>query len=249
MGNNASCVTPLEVTRLIKGQKMAKIEISANLRNVAGKGAARKVRNNKNIPAVIYGNKADPVAIELNGHDFGEMIKKPGLRTKLFIIDTGKSKENAMLMDVQYHTVKDTPMHADFRRVDIKKPVLVNVPLNLINVETSRGLKMGGALNFAVRSVELLAMVDDIPEKIDVDLLNLNIMDTVHGSDLSLPKGVELGLHQAQLAFVTITGKMKEEKVETPVATAAAAAPAAGAPAAAGKPAPGAAPKEAPKKA
>jgi len=215
---------------------MAKIEISAKARNAAGKGAARKVRKDKNIPAVIYGNNTAPSAIELDGHDFGELIKKPGLRTKLFVIDTGSAKENAMLADIQYHPVKDTPLHVDFKRIDVKKPVAVNVPVSLVNVETSRGLKMGGALNFAVRSVALLAMVDDIPEKIEIDLANLNITDTVHGKDLVLPKGVELGLHQAELAFVTITGKMKEEKEEpkpaaaaTTAAAGAAATPAAGA--------------------
>lgn len=191
---------------------MAKIEMTAKLRNVAGKGAAREIRNNKNIPAVIYGNKQDPVAIELEGHSFFELIKKPGLRTKLFVIDTGNNKEHTMLVDVQYHPVKDTPMHADFKRIDITKPVAVEVPVNLINVEISKGLKAGGALNFAVRNIMLMAMVDHIPEKVDIDLQNMNITDTFHGRDLKLPDGVELGLHQANLALVTITGKMKEEK-------------------------------------
>jgi large subunit ribosomal protein L25 len=205
---------------------MAKIELSAGLRVVAGKGAARKVRNDRKIPAVIYGNKIEPAAIELNGHDFAELVKKPGLRTKLFVIDTGKTKENAMLMDIQYHPVKDVPIHADFKRIDVSKPVYVDVPLNLMNVETSRGLKMGGALNFAVRSVLISAKVADIPEKIDIDIQNMNITDTIHGRDLTLPRNVELGLRQADLAFVTITGKMKEEPAEAASAAAAAAAPA-----------------------
>jgi len=207
---------------------MAKIELSAQTRAVAGKGAARKVRNNKKIPAVIYGNNKEPVAIELDGHGFCELIKKPGLRTKLFVIDAGKVKENAMLMDIQYHPVSDLPMHVDFKRIDVAKPIGVGVPLRLVNAETSKGLKLGGVLNFAVRSVLVLAKVDDIPEHIDVDIQNLNITDSVHGRDLALPKNVELGLRQADLAFITITGKMKEE-VEAPKAAAAAdaAAPAA----------------------
>ena len=171
---------------------MAKIEITAGLRSVAGKGAARKVRNDKKIPAVIYGNKKDPIAIELDNHSFSELIKRPGLRTKLFVIDTGHAKENAMLADIQYHPVKDTPMHVDFKRVDVSQPVAVNVPINLLNIETSRGLKLGGALNFAVRSVSILAKIDDIPDKIDIDLQNMNITDTIHGRDLALSEGVEL---------------------------------------------------------
>jgi len=161
------------------------------------------------------------VSIELNGHDFGELIKRPGLRTKLFVIDTGAAKENALLMDIQYHPVKDTPMHVDFKRIDPSKPVSVDVPLRLINQEISKGLKLGGALNFAVRQVILSAKVDAIPEFIEIDLAGLDITDTVHGRDLKLPDGVELGLHQADLAFVTITGKMKEEDEAKPEAAAA----------------------------
>jgi len=219
---------------------MAKIEMAAKLRPVAGKGAARKVRNNNSIPAVIYGNKAEPIAIELDGQFFGELIKTPGLRTKLFVIDAAGKKENAMLMDIQYHPVKDTPMHVDFKRVDTTKPVNVSVPIVLLNAATSKGLKAGGTLNFAVRQVAIVAKVDDVPEVIEIDLSDLNITDTVHGEDLILPKGAQLGLHQTDLAFVTITGKMKEEAETAPTApttaaaaTAAAAAPAATTPAAA----------------
>ena len=80
-------------------------------------------------------------------------------------------------------------------------------------------------MNFAVRKVALRGLVDVIPEKITIDLTNLTIGDVVHGSDLVLPAGVELGLHQAELAFVTIGGKMPEE-ADASKAAAPAAAPA-----------------------
>ena len=139
------------------------------------------------------------------------------MRTKLFEIETPNGLENAMLMDIQYHPVSDAPIHVDFKRIDVNKPVNVEVPLKLLNVETSRGLKMGGALNFAIRKVEIVANINKIPEKIDVDISGLNIGDVVHGSDLKLPSGVELGLRQDELAFVVIAGKMAEE-AETPTA-------------------------------
>ena len=85
---------------------------------------------------------------------------------------------------------------------------------------------MGGILNFAVRKVLVVALVDKLPEKIVLDLADLTIGDTVHGSDLVLPDGVSLGLHQADLAFATIGGKMPEEadtkKAAAPAAPAAA---------------------------
>ena len=203
------------------------IEINAEIRNVAGKGAARSIRNNKNIPAVVYGEKKAPVAIELNGRDFEMLLKTPALRTKLFNIKTANGVEDAMLMDIQYHPVSDAVVHADFKRINVKEPVNVVVPVEVINVDTSKGIKLGGVLNFAVRKVALRGLVQDIPEKIVIDLTDLNIGETVHGSDLVLPKGIELGLHQAELAFATIGGKMAEEADNKPAAAAAAATAAA----------------------
>ena len=188
------------------------IELNAEIRERIGKGAARSIRNNKNVPAVIYGEKKAPVSIVLNGRELEMLLKKPSLRTKLFQIKTSQGTEDAMLMDVQYHPVSDAAIHVDFKRIDVKKPVNVVVPVEVINVETSRGLKLGGVLNFAVRKVALRGLVDVIPEKISIDLTNVTIGDTVHGSDLVLPAGVELGLHQAELAFATIGGKMPDEK-------------------------------------
>ncbi len=187
------------------------INVNAEIRNVAGKGAARSIRNNKNIPAVIYGEKKAPVAIELNGRDFEMLLKQPYLRTKLFQIKTANGTEDAMLMDIQYHPVTDAVVHVDFKRIDVKSPVNVVVPVEVINAETSKGLKLGGVLNFAVRKVALRGLIDVIPEKITIDLATMTIGDSVHGTDLVLPAGVELGLHQAELAFATIGGKMPEE--------------------------------------
>ncbi len=197
------------------------IELNAEFRNVAGKGAARAIRKNQNIPAVIYGEKKEPTAIVLNMRDFEMLLKQPSLRTKLFQIKTPKGTEDAMLMDIQYHPVSDRVIHVDFKRIDVKSPVAVSVPLELANAEASRGLKMGGVLNFAVRKVALRGLVHDMPEKVVIDLADLNIGDVVHGTDLVLPKGIELGLHQAELAFVTIGGKMPDEADNKPAAAAA----------------------------
>ena len=203
------------------------IKLNAEIRKVAGKGAARAVRKNKNIPAVIYGEKKEPVSIELNGHDFNMLLGTPSLRTKLFEIMVGGKKEDAMLMDIQYHPVSDKVVHVDFKRINVKEPVHVVVPVEVINADISKGIKLGGVLNFAVRKVALRGLVADMPEKITIDLADVTIGDTIHGSDLVLPKGIELGLHMADLAFATIGGKMPEEADTKKAAAPAAAAPAA----------------------
>ena len=203
------------------------IKLNAEIRKVAGKGAARAVRKNANIPAVIYGEKKEPVSIELNGRDFNMLLGKPSLRTKLFEIMVGTNKEDAMLMDIQYHPVSDKVVHVDFKRIDVKKPVHVVVPVEVINTDISKGIKLGGVLNFAVRKVALVGLVSDMPEKITIDLADVTIGDTIHGSDLVLPKGITLGLHMADLAFATIGGKMPEEAdAKSQAAATATAAPA-----------------------
>ncbi|MBR5904644.1 MAG: 50S ribosomal protein L25/general stress protein Ctc [Alphaproteobacteria bacterium] len=200
------------------------IKLNAEIRKVAGKGAARAVRKNKNIPAVIYGENKEPVSIELNGHEFEMLLGQPSLRTKLFEISVSGNKEDAMLMDIQYHPVSDRVVHVDFKRIDVNKPVHVVVPVEVINTEISKGIKLGGVLNFAVRKVALVGLVSDMPEKITIDLSDVTIGDTIHGSDLVLPKGISLYLHQAELAFATIGGKMPEEADAKYQAQAAAAA-------------------------
>ena len=217
------------------------IKLNAEIRNVAGKGAARATRKNKQIPAVIYGEKKAPTSISIDARTWIELIKKPGLRTKLFEIQTPTGMENAMLMDIQYHPVSDAPLHADFKRIDVAKPVSVVIPVTVVNTDTSKGIKMGGILNFAVRQVAIVAKVNDIPESIEIDLADMNIGEVVHGSDLKLPNGVSLGLRQAELAFAAIIGKMAEEADAQKAATTTT-APAAKAPAAKGGKAPGAAP-------
>lgn len=204
------------------------IKLNAEIRKVAGKGAARAVRKNQNIPAVIYGEKKEPVSIELNGHEFDMLLGQPSLRTKLFEIAVAGNKEDAMLMDIQYHPVSDKVVHVDFKRINVKEPVNVVVPVEVINAEVSKGIKLGGVLNFAVRKVALKGLVQDIPEKITIDLTDITIGDTIHGSDLVLPQGVKLGLHMEDLAFATIGGKMPEE-ADSKSQAAAAAAPAAAA--------------------
>lgn len=187
------------------------IQLNAEIRKVAGKGAARAVRKNQNIPAVIYGEKKEPVSIELNGREFNMLLVKPSLRTQLFEIMTKDGKEDTMLVDIQYHPVSDKVTHVDFKRINTKEPVHVVVPVEVINADISKGIKLGGVLNFTVRKVALRGLIQDLPEKITIDLANVTIGDTVHGSDLVLPNGISLGLHQAELAFATIGGKMPEE--------------------------------------
>ncbi len=194
-----------------------KINLTVGIRERVGKGAARASRRDKKIPGVIYGNKKEPVAIEINAHEWSQLIKQPGLYTKEFDIKTPNGAEVAMLADIQYHPVTDVPTHVDFTRIDINKEVLVDIPLTLINEEIAPGVKAGGVLNFVMREVTISAKIAKVPASIEIDVANMNIGDVIHGSDLKLPSGVSLANNMADEAFVAITGQA-EEKEEAAVA-------------------------------
>lgn len=188
------------------------IDIKAKLRNACSKGATRLIRQNNNIPAVVYGNGKESLSIEINGKEFEFLLKKSGLRTKLFNIDIDGKVENAVLVSIQYHPITDKVIHIDFKRIDVNNETSINVPITLINTDISKGVKLGGILNFVNRKILLKGLIKDIPEKIVIDCLNFKIGTTITGSDVELPKNINLGLHQDKLVLVTITGKSKEKE-------------------------------------
>ncbi len=194
--------------------------MTVGIRKCVGKGASRLSRRNSKIPGVIYGNKKNPVAIELDSKEWLKLLQHPGLYTKQFNIKTDEGSETAMLADIQYHPVSDNPLHVDFVRIDVNKEITVSVPLVLINEETCAGIKMGGNLNFLVRDLEIIAKIADVPEKIEIDIADLNIGDVIHGEDIKLPKGAKLESGMDSLAFVTIVGREEEAKTAEATATA-----------------------------
>lgn len=199
------------------------INLTVGIRKCVGKGASRLSRRNSKIPGVIYGNKQNPLTIELDSKEWSKLLQQPGLYTKQFNIKTEEGTETAMLADIQYHPVSDNPIHVDFVRIDVNKEISVSVPIVLLNEETSAGIKMGGGLNFLIRDLEIIAKIADVPEKIELDIANLNIGDVIHGSDVKLPNGTRLAAGMDTLALVTIAGREAEEaKPATPAAAPAA---------------------------
>ena len=195
------------------------IKLNAEIRANVGKGASRASRNNKKIPAVIYGEKIAPTAINIDAHEFEMLNRVPGMRAKLFEITAGDKTESAMMVDIQYHRVSDKVMHIDFKRIDTTKPVSAKVPFEIINAELSRGLKFGGIVSYPSRHVVLIGKIADMPHAIQIDVQNVKIGDVIYGRDLTLPAGARLGLRQADKPMIAIGGKEKKEVVVDPNAT------------------------------
>lgn len=177
--------------------------LKAQAREGVGKGAARELRRQGLVPAVIYGDKKSPVTISLAYKDAYKHIYAGGFKSHVIELDVDGTKHRVIPRDYQLDPVKDFPLHVDFLRVSANTVLKVEVAVSFINEEKSPGLKRGGTLNVVRHSVELHAPANAIPEII-VDLSGYEIGDPVHFSAVTLPKGVTPVIHDRDFTLATI---------------------------------------------
>ena len=120
--------------------------ISAEQRDQVGKGSARAARRAGLVPAVIYGDKKDPVSINLSTREITRIVHQPGIFGRLLDIDVRGDKHTVLTRDIQFHPVTDIILHMDFLRVSGSARVAVAVPVEFINEDNCPGLKIGGVL-------------------------------------------------------------------------------------------------------
>jgi large subunit ribosomal protein L25 len=211
-------------------------QLAAVARSGTGKGAARSVRREGRVPAVIYGGGLKPEPVSVDFKDVNKFIYSGHFLTSIFELEIEGRKERVLPRDYQLDVVNDRPVHVDFLRLLPGSRVRIGVPVHVINREASPGVKKGGAVNLVLHTVEVMAPADDIPESITIDLTGLDFHDSVHVSAIKMPEGCKPISARADLTVVTIVPPtvMVEEAsaagAAVPAATSAA-APAAGAPA------------------
>lgn len=167
---------------------MAEIKkLAATVRSGTGKGAARSVRREGRIPAVIYGGGDAPQPLSLDKKEVTKLIFAGHFLTTIFELDIDGKPERAIPRDYQLDVVKDTPLHVDFLRLKAGSRLRVEVPVHFINHEAAPGLKRGGSLNIVYHSVEMWVPADNIPEAITGDLTGLDFNDSLHISAFTLP--------------------------------------------------------------
>lgn len=219
------------------------MKMAAEAREKTGKGGARAERRANKIPAVIYGDKKEPVIINLNPLEMGKLYFVGGFFTKLLDLDIGGKTIRVLPRDVQLDPVTDNIIHADFMRVNDKTRIRVSIPVHVRNEAKCPGLKEGGVLNIVQHEIDVTCLASDIPEYFEVDLEGLKINDSVHISKINLPAGVQTVIQGRDFTVVAINPPtvVKEEEVAPAAAAATAEGAAAAAPGAAPA-APGAAP-------
>lgn len=189
--------------------------ISAETRDRAGKGAARAVRRTGRVPAVIYGDKKDPVMISLEPRELRKQLDTGHFFSTVYSVEiAGGGNERVLPRDVQFHPVKDEALHVDLLRVSKATRTNVMVPCVFVNEEESPGLTRGGMLNVVRHEVEVVCGVDDIPDQFELDLTGLDIGDSIHASALILPTGVELTISDRDFTIATIAAPILKTEEE-----------------------------------
>ena len=178
-------------------------QIKAVARDRAGKGAARAVRRQGHVPAVIYGGGEAPQTIALDFNQTQQLIFAGHFLTTVFEIDVDGSTTRAIPRDYQLDPVKDFPVHVDFLRLAEGQTIRVTVPVHVVGQEDSPGLKRGGTLQIVGHAVELLVPADAIPDAVEVSVAALDIGGTAHLSDIALPQGAK-SVAQDDVTLVTV---------------------------------------------
>ncbi len=186
------------------------IQFDAEDRTEKGKGAARAARRGGRIPAIIYGKGMSNVDFSLEEKALKLEYLKGGFYSKIVTIKVGKDEFLALPKQLQLHPVTDRIEHADFLRVDEKSEINVWVPVRFINQERCVGIKRGGALNVVRHEVELVCNINNIPDAIEVDILDANIGDSKHISEITLPEGVRPAISDRDFTIATIAGRAKQ---------------------------------------
>jgi large subunit ribosomal protein L25 len=182
----------------------AATELKAQTRDRVGKGAARELRRQGLIPAVIYGDKKSPLPIAISYNEAMHRMYAGGFLSHVLTVEVGGVKHRVIPRDYQLDPVKDFALHVDFLRVSADTKLHVEVHVHFINEEKSPGLKRGGTLNIVRHTVELACSPEAIPEEITVDLTGTDIGDSLHISMVKLPNGVAPVIHDRDFTIATI---------------------------------------------
>jgi large subunit ribosomal protein L25 len=200
------------------------LTLPAEARERAGKGASRALRRDGRVPAVIYGDKKDPVSIHVEEKLLSKMLSTGHFMNTVVMIDAGGATHRTLPKDVTFHPVTSRPIHVDFLRIGEHSKVHVNVPVRFDNEEASPGIKRGGVLNIVRHELDLVCDAAEIPDEIHIDLTGLEIGDSIHISAVQLPKGAESGITDRDFTIATLVApsalKSDEADTDTPAADA-----------------------------
>ena len=197
---------------------MSQVKLAARVRKTKGKGAARKLRNNNQIPAIFYGPKIEPVMLAVDYPELLRVLKESRHENVILDLevqsDRGTETRKAMIKDLLVDPIKNTYLHADFCEISMDKEITVNVQVRLLG--TPVGVTDGGILQHIRREVTISCLPDKMIDALELDVSKLTVGDSLHISDIEFPEGITSSDegHITIAVVVAPTAEVEEEIAE-----------------------------------
>jgi len=196
------------------------LTLPAEARERAGKGASRALRRDGRVPAVIYGDKKEPLSVHVEEKLLAKMLSTGHFMNTIVMVDAGGEAHRTLPKDVQFHPVSSRPIHVDFLRIGEHAQITVAIPVRFDDEEESPGIKRGGVLNIVAHELELIVDAAHIPDQITVSLEGLDVGSSIHISQVALPAGASVAHAETDFTVATIVApsalKSTEGDTETP---------------------------------
>ena len=190
--------------------------LDANIRNTKTKGELSALRNNGNVPAIIYGGEAQNEKISISKKLLKSLIEKENFLSNIVTLNVDGKSQNVLPKEIKYHIISDEPTHVDFLRIVPGLKIKIEVPVQFINHEKSPGLKRGGVLNIVRRKVELRCPSEKIPESLVIDLDGIDIGESFKISSIKLETDVEPTIRGRDFVIATLAAPTVMKEPEKP---------------------------------
>ena len=190
--------------------------IDANIRNTKTKGELSALRDNGNVPAIIYGGEAQNEKISISKKLLKSLIEKENFLSNIVTLNVDGKSQNVLPKEIKYHIISDEPIYVDFLRVVPGLKIKIEVPVQFINHEKSPGLKRGGVLNIVRRKVELRCPSEKIPESLVIDLDGIDIGESFKISSIKLETDVEPTIRGRDFVIATLAAPTVMKEPEKP---------------------------------
>ena len=190
--------------------------LEANIRDNKTKGELNAIRNNGEVPAIVYGGKDENQKVSISKKKLKYLIEKENFLSNIITLNVGGKNLNVLPREVKYHILSDEPTHVDFLRILHGVKIKIEVPVNFINHEKSPGLKRGGVLNIVRRKVELKCPSEKIPENIIIDLDNVDIGESFKISSVKLDSEVTPTIQGRDFVIATLAAPTVMKEPEKP---------------------------------
>ena len=195
-----------------------KFTLAVELREDAGKGASRRLRRSGKVPGVLYGGGQPPAAIQLDDREIMRNAAEEAFFSSILTLRVGKDEQQGIVKDLQVHPARRAVLHVDLQRVVATEKIRMTVPLHFLNEALAHGVKEGGGIvNHLVTEVQVSCLPKDLPEFIEVDIINLKLNENLQLSEIRLPAGVEIPELAAGQDRPVVSIHVVKEVVEEPL--------------------------------